>query len=233
MAEINTDIHKLVKFSNVMSPEDDVNEDENGEPACQTSLADPVDAIDVNTEEPASTLCNTSQPLLDPRFTQKAGVRKARLSVTVREDAMAFLADNYKDALQAWASLLQMTTFSCDIASWDTRFLLAFRVLDNAIADSQVSYMFARFAYFRLIQIFNALKAALQSERQKGQSRRVSGYRDASVALDIYLSAQGPPFTTQRRDLTERMRTGRRWRKLAGPSPFFLMIYSEAAKAVV
>jgi hypothetical protein len=88
-----------------------------------------------------------------------------------RQGLLAFLANHYKEALQAWVSLLEMTTFPCTIASADASFLVAFRALDNAIAGSHASYMLARFAYFRLIQLFNFLKTVLQSERQKGQLR--------------------------------------------------------------
>ena len=239
MAERNAEVHEVVNLFSVMSLEDNVNE-----PAGQMSLTDSNqisttgDTMDIDTEEPA----RAAAPLhsegffdtpLDCHFTHRAGGRKARLSVVVRPDAMASLANNYKEALQAWVSLLRMTTFPCTTASSDARFLVAFRALDNAIAGSHVSYMFTRFAYFRLIQLFNFLKTVLQSERRRGQLRRGRGYGNASAALDIYLSAQGLPFTVQKRDLIERMRTGRRWKKLAGPSPFFLMIYSEAAKAVV
>lgn len=247
MAERNAEVHEVVNLFSVMSLEDNVNEDENSEPVGQTSLTDSnqisttVDTMEIDTEESARAAAplhsegffDTSQLSLDCHFTHRAGGRKARLSVVVRPDAMASLANNYKEALQAWVSLLRMTTFPCTIASSDARFLMAFRALDNAIAGSHVSYMFARFAYFRLIQLFNFLKTVLQSERRRGQLRRGRGYGNASAALDIYLSAQQLPFTVQKRELIERMRTGRRWKKLAGPSPFFLMIYSEAAKAVV
>ncbi len=59
------------------------------------------------------------------------------------------------------------------------------------------------------------------------------GCRDASIALDTDMVAQdGPPNqVSDRRLLLERKRVGRRWKQLAGPSPFFLLIYSDAAGA--
>jgi hypothetical protein len=68
-------------------------------------------------------------------------------------------------------------------------------------------------------------------DRQNGIIHRESGYRNASIAVDIYLSAQVGYNDTmyQRRQVLERKRVGRRWKKLAGPSPLLLLIYSQMA----
>ncbi|KAH8750225.1 hypothetical protein F5883DRAFT_357905, partial [Diaporthe sp. PMI_573] len=151
----------------------------------------------------------------------------------IRPDAIAFFTNSRGEALAAWVLLLQVTTFPHTIASSDNRFLVAFKALDCSIINSKESYMLRRFAYLRLIYLFNFLKSIIQSERRKGLVRRARGYGNASFALEIYLGAQGHSSAAQKRTLIERMRTGRRWKKLAGPSPFFLLIYSDAAEAVV
>ncbi|KAH8744484.1 hypothetical protein F5883DRAFT_380625, partial [Diaporthe sp. PMI_573] len=142
-------------------------------------------------------------------------------------------ANNYEEGLKEWLSLLQVTTFPRTIASSDPRFLVAFTALESATAGSQVSHTLARFAHFRLIQLFKFLKIVIKSEREKGQVCGERGRRNASYALDVYQRAQEHPLTVTKRELIDRMRFSRRWTTLAGPSPFFLMIYSCTAQAVV
>lgn len=241
----HTDVQELVELFSAMSLEDNVIRDEDVEAAGQPTLrinfgqtTATVDAMDIDTEVPLqpyrSSVPETSQPLL-PRHQPPIQCiigRESRLSTIVRPDAMAFFRDNRKESMKEWLLLVQMTTFPRTIASSDPRLLEAFTTLDRAIAGSQVSHTLARFAHFRLVQLFDFLKNVVNSEREKGQLRGERGRGNASYALDVYQSAQEHPLSGKRK-LIDRMRLSRRWTALAGPSPFFLMIYSGTAQAVV
>jgi hypothetical protein len=146
---------------------------------------------------------------------------------------MIYFVGNYQYALDHWVSLQMGPALPNDVKSSDARVVAAFRVLDNAIAKEQG--MLSRLAYMQLIRMFRELEDRVAADRQRGQVHRDTGYRDASVALDIYMSAQdgSPDPTTLRRALLERKRMGRRWTTLAGPSPLFLLLYSPETEMVV
>lgn len=200
-----------------------------------------VDAIDINTKEPSqdiqpyhSDFPKTSQSLPGrdhPPLQDMVGL-KSRLSTIVRLDAIAFFRNNREEYIDKWLSLVQMTTFPRTIASSNPRLLEAFTTLESVIARSQVTHTLARFAHFRLVQLIDFLKNVIQSKREKRQLRRERGHRNTSYALDIYQRAQKHPLT-EKRKLINQIRLSRRWMVLAGPSPFFLMIYSGMAQAVV
>jgi len=83
------------------------------------------------------------------------------------------------------------------------------------------------------MRLSDLLKGIIRSERENGVPRK-SGYRDVCVAMDIYESAQGKrPDTQLRNAIRERRRTGRHLETLAGPSPLFLLVYSDVAETVV
>jgi hypothetical protein len=89
---------------------------------------------------------------------------------------------------------------------------------------------FYRLAYNRLTHVFESPKKIVASYRRNGllPSRR-SGYGNASVAIDIYIEAQEQAGTSSDQ-VKQGSRVARRWRTLAGPSPIFVIIYSEAVE---
>lgn len=193
--------------------------------------------MDTNTEDPTQAMRpyrqGPAETALDRHrlSTQSSIKRESRLSSIVRLDATAFFRNNCEEGLRQWLSLLQATTFPPTVASSDPCFLEAFATLDSAIAGSQTSRTLAGFAHFRLVQVYGFLTDVIESEREKGQVCRERGRRNASYALDVYSSAQ--KYHLGRTRLIDRMRLSRRWATLAGPSPFFLMIYACAAQVVV
>ncbi|CAJ2505621.1 Uu.00g130150.m01.CDS01 [Anthostomella pinea] len=75
------------------------------------------------------------------------------------------------------------------------------------------------------------------ARRRKGRmpKRTDAGYQDATIAMDIYMSAQEnlTDAESTRRDLSERKTTARKWVQLAGPSPFLLLTYSNTAEMII
>lgn len=153
----------------------------------------------------------------------------------VGPNPMAFFATNCVEVITDWISLLRVTTLPSDIRSSDTRIINAFKAVDSIICGKATTYRLRRLAYVQLTRIFTILEYSIKSERESKQVHREPCRRDASVALDIYMMAQedcGSP-SALRRALQERKRTSRSWNDMAGPSPLFTMMYSEAAEQIV
>ncbi|KAK4201387.1 hypothetical protein QBC40DRAFT_324611 [Triangularia verruculosa] len=105
-----------------------------------------------------------------------------------------------------------------------------FKFLD--IARTGGDRILSRLAYIRLADVFESLKQIVASDRRNGQlPAQRSGYRNASIAIDIYIEAQEQAGTS-RDEVKQRNRVARRWRTLAGPSPIFIIIYSEVAEGL-
>lgn len=152
----------------------------------------------------------------------------------LRQNAILFFTVNSQNAHACWASLSKETRLSPSTNSSDPAIVTSFQRLDNIITSKESSLIMSRFAYVRLMQLFDTIEEIINSSRQQGLIHRAAGYRNASIALDIYMSTQeGYASSGHRRQLLERKRTGRRWRQLAGPSPLFLLVYSDKTERVV
>lgn len=156
-------------------------------------------------------------------------------SALVRKDAEAFFAQNYEAVLVSWVALLRNTSFVGNTSSCDPRIVVALKTLDRVVTGREGTQLLARLAYVHLMRLFEHLEKMIATDRRNRVVHREIGYGNASIALDIYMSAQDgfTDATSQRRELIERKRVGRRWRQLAGPSPFFLLVYSDAAEQMM
>jgi len=163
----------------------------------------------------------------------------ARVSILTNRltgpDPVKVFGENCEKNLADWISLLRQTTLPKGIPSVDPRVRAAFRMVDNVIYG-KARPLLRRLAYVRLTQIFACLEAIIKAERGNG-TRRALFYRDASVAMNIYRSAQQPKpgVGKARREniLKERKRTAGRWSDLAASSPLCVLIYTEAAESFV
>ena len=153
----------------------------------------------------------------------------------VRRDAMEAFADNCEMIWEYWISLLRKTTLPPNIASSDIRVTAAFRAVVSVISESQSKYVLRWLAYVQLMRIFDSLQPIVRREREKGVAHRERGDRDVSAAIGVYQNTQQTRSDARdpRHVIKEQRRTGRRVRSLTGPSPLFLLIYSEKAEAVV
>jgi hypothetical protein len=153
----------------------------------------------------------------------------------VRQDAMSFYAENSYQARACWVSLLKQTSISASASCFDPAIVSSFRTLDHMIMSKRSSPLVSRLAYVQLIRLFDTVEETIEYSRRHGFVHRAAGYRNASIALDIYMKAQEgyADAASHRRQLLERKRAGRRWKQLAGPSPLFLLVYSDAAERIV
>ncbi|KAM7190667.1 hypothetical protein V8F33_009331, partial [Rhypophila sp. PSN 637] len=155
------------------------------------------------------------------------------------ENPFKTFAENCDKTLGEWISLLTKTTLPSNITSSDPRIITAFQAVDNAICN-QGSDLLRRLAYIQLNRLFVSLEAIIRSDRENWRVPRKPCQRDATVAIDIYMTAQPGKSNpgNLRRGLKERKRRGRVWSDLARPSsllvsPLIVLIYSGAAEPII
>lgn len=170
---------------------------------------------------------------LDRKY--KRAIRLESLSSRlVRRDAIECFANNCKKIWEDWTSLLRKTTLPPNVASSDTRVIAAFRAVDSVISRKKSICVLRWLAYVRLMALFDSLKLVVRAKGENGEAHRKRGDRDISAVIDIYKNAQRPSDRRGLRDMIlEHRRTGKRVKSLAGPSPLFLLIYSDKAKTVI
>ena len=132
-------------------------------------------------------------------------------------------------------SLLYRTTLVCNDNSTNKSIVMSFNVLDSIIMGKESAPLLLRFAYVQLIRAIDALKEAAATDRLTGRVRQKVGYSDTSVAIDVYINAKGKTLDMiqLRSQLSEHVHIGRRWSKLAGPSPLLLSVYSGIADTIM
>ncbi|KAI8623439.1 hypothetical protein F5Y19DRAFT_492631 [Xylariaceae sp. FL1651] len=153
----------------------------------------------------------------------------------IGHDPIGTFADNCEKTLPDWIALLRKAKLPNDITSEDPRIITAFKAIDKVICG-QGTDLLQRLANVQLMQLFRSLEGIIKSDRDSGRIHREPYYRDANVAMDIYLSAQETQPNTNglRLKLKQgRKRFSKRWSDLATPSPLFVLVYSDAAEAIV
>jgi hypothetical protein len=148
----------------------------------------------------------------------------------VHHDVVNYFADNCERVLESWVALLAQTCLPKGTPSTDPRVLEGFKAIDSVIAARNITPLLSRLGYVRLLQLFQSLETIIKLERKDGLLQGSPGYRDASIAMDMYHLAQG---SLSRKMLLERKRAARRWTILAGRSPLFLLVYSGSAESTM
>ncbi|KAH8889961.1 hypothetical protein GQ53DRAFT_622155, partial [Thozetella sp. PMI_491] len=148
----------------------------------------------------------------------------------VRYDAITFLDANLEIILDDWITFLARVTLPSTISSSDPYIITVFQVLDGAIDGSES--IRSRLAQTQLIRVFKSLEDIIGRERKGRQFLGARGKGNATVAINIYARAQ-EQRNISRRGLVKRKQIARWWTTFAGPSPFFLIVYTEAAERLV
>ena len=172
---------------------------------------------------------------------RKRAKRKKSLAQTIaftknfiRNNAEELFGRVLEPALASWISLLGQTTLPIAAPITFQDITNAINSLENAIAFKEDTELLARLGHFRLSIFFDLLEERIQQDRRSGLIPSKSGRGNASIALDYYLHALNVGSDPiQRGLLRERKRRGGRWRELAGPSVFLLLVYSDTAERFV
>ena len=188
------------------------------------------DPMDIDTDEISVPLGRAEAPRSPAGIAIITHSEPVSLFTMVRQDALNRFIPDCESILGTWMSLLRNTTLPHQISSSDDRVLEAFRALESVITDKLANPFIARLAWLQLTHMLDAVENIVKSERARKIIHRAPGYGNASVVLDVYMSASKG---ISRRTLIERRRTARRWERLAGPSPLLVLIYSNVAEAFV
>ncbi|KAL6409079.1 hypothetical protein AUP68_05448 [Ilyonectria robusta] len=142
---------------------------------------------------------------------------------------------NCESVLVDWNRLKSETAIPDATSSSDSRIVHAFKAIDNVICGIRGSTLLRRLAYVRLMQLFTFVENLVRFERESGRVKRGRCCRDASVALDVYISAQEGTLSPSeiRQQVKQRKRVGKKWTDLSKPSPLLVLIYSGAADSIV
>ncbi|KAH8910544.1 hypothetical protein BR93DRAFT_964417 [Coniochaeta sp. PMI_546] len=150
------------------------------------------------------------------------------------DDPIRCFADNLEKTMPAWITLLNITSIPPNTASSDPSIVGAFKAVDSVICGRRASSLLRRLAYVQLMRLFGSLEAIIEAERQKGRHHAV-GHGNASVAVDIYIGAQESATGLKLRNgiVKQRRRAAKRGLAMSGPSPLFLLLYSDAAESLL
>jgi hypothetical protein len=106
----------------------------------------------------------------------------------------------------------------------------------DSVIYGQGPDLLQRLANVQLMRLFDSLEGIIKSHRDTGRVHREPYYRDATVTMDIYLSAQETQTSTNKLRLKlkqGRKRLSKSWSDLATPSTLFVLVYSHEAEAIV
>ncbi|KAK4119918.1 hypothetical protein N657DRAFT_551789, partial [Parathielavia appendiculata] len=151
----------------------------------------------------------------------------------LRDDAKDFFANNILSIYEFWLDLIRRTTLPTNLSYTDPSWIAAFQSLDNIIEGDM--HPQSRLAYFQLTHVMASLKKSVQNDRRYGRIESKVGQRDANIALDIYLKAQGVVSNHKvvRQRLHKRLRISKRWAHFAWPSPLLILTHSKMADRIM
>lgn len=142
------------------------------------------------------------------------------------QEPQCFLADNFCAILDRWIDLEKTIAFPANIASTDRRVQAAFRAAEEAIDGGG---LFARIAHVQLLGVFDSLERLIHGERKLGQHAH---QKSVKVAIDRFIELRRERQWS-RDKVHELRRTAKRWKHLAGPSVFLLVVFSGMAEPLV
>lgn len=201
--------------------------------ACQRSnmalrrQSSDLDVVMLSPGMPAGSGSDQRTPPGQPRWQPRLVVQSLILP-----NARPDFAHSILDIYGFWLQLLRNTTLPRDIQCTDASVIHAFQNIDQIINnDSQLS----RLAFVQLARFMTSLRGVVAVDRKHGRIHTTVGYRNASVALDIYIKAQTQFDTPEafRKKLNRRVRIAKRWDHLGGSSPLLLIVHSHVAGQLV
>ncbi|KJZ70480.1 hypothetical protein HIM_10109 [Hirsutella minnesotensis 3608] len=188
---------------------------------------------------PTSQVSHTSAK--SSKITKKAGTRKKELSQAViysqkfiLGDATELLTQNGKHLLQAWTSLVKLTSFPPDVSIVDLNLHAAVSAL-NYVITGQEPHLQPRFGSVQLLGFLEALEKRRKQGRMSGLITSKIGHGDATGAIDVYLETLFLITKTRcsRNYVSKLKQQGERWCELSKGSVLSLAIYSKMAETFV
>ncbi|RSL64897.1 hypothetical protein CEP53_003880 [Fusarium sp. AF-6] len=148
---------------------------------------------------------------------------------------MEYFDQTWRQTLSAWESLLRKTLIPPKVPVTNLNVSTAVYALNNVISGREGKFLPSAFGYVQLSRFLGALEGRVKADRKVGLIPSISGRVNSSLAIDIFLRAQGAGSAalSTRSKISECKRIGGRWEELVGPSVFLLAIYSDVAETFV
>jgi hypothetical protein len=202
-------------------------------PPTMNSLADELSMLSLRTPPSAHGKgVNTTQRLVE-RCPHP--MRQASLALPTPDDQSdkvlvptpaLHIAEHYSVVLETWLKLEKTAANFRNTSSADER---VDKALKSAMRTIDEGGFISRFGYCSLLNMFCYLETLIKHERRKGMH---PAEKRATIAIDRFRGVVGEgPWPRAR--VLELRRRARRWRRLAGPSVFYLMVYSENIDPIV
>ncbi|KAF4342956.1 phosphotransferase family [Fusarium beomiforme] len=137
----------------------------------------------------------------------------------IRDDAVDYFGQTWRQTLTAWDSLVRQTVIPPDIPVADLDITSAVNALNGAIAGKERTSLPPGSGYVQLLRFLDVLEGRVKADKKAGLIPSQSGRVNASIAFDMYLGAQSASAEAlpTRSKMSEHRRTGRRWQELTGP----------------
>ncbi|KAJ3558768.1 hypothetical protein NPX13_g9645 [Xylaria arbuscula] len=134
-------------------------------------------------------------------------------------------------ALRDWLHLLEITTLPSKIASSDLAVASRLRLLDTMIAGNHGRYV-SRLAHIQFLHVMESLEAIIAKDRLSGLIEPQRDHESPkNMAYLKYQQASTRPLRA--RQLYKLKRYCERYQTLAGPSPLFILAYTDSVDVVV
>lgn len=119
--------------------------------------------------------------------------------------------------------------------NWQEQVVDVFRRIDDYIASKEGVPQLQRIGYVGLAMLMEEVKRVIALRRRHGGIRGKRGQRNASLALDLYLSALGavPHRRHAKMQISRQLELGRRWQTLSTCCPLLSVTCVEKADIVM
>lgn len=196
------------------------------------------------TQRPIAHAQNKTIPQLTARSSRKAKRKRSRIKWTleractrtqslIRTDVDDFFVANYRAAVVDWISLLQNTQPEKKWPPSALHLKSVLQILGNVISGN--GGLPPKFGFVRLHGFIQALEDQIQEQRELCSFVGKSGCGNATIAIKACVDAfEGDLSEKQvRRALKIYKRAATRWEKMNKESVFLLLVFSDAAEAIV
>lgn len=152
------------------------------------------------------------------------------------QNARALCSQHLDELYYFWVTLCQSKITIAKLEpDWHEHAVDIFRNIDNYIFEKEEVPELQRIGYIGLAILMEEVKRAIAISRRRGGIESRRGQRNASLALDLYLAAQGPSpnLRRARNQLSRRVAASRRWRALSTCCPLLPVICTGKAESIM
>ncbi|CAM1503410.1 Fc.00g081860.m01.CDS01 [Cosmosporella sp. VM-42] len=147
--------------------------------------------------------------------------------------AIEAFSENIERIYIFWVQLRVGSSFKHGADS-DDSIVRALQFIDEMIANKENPRQLSRLSHIALINLIEEINKQ-SFQRRQGLIQSKSGHRKATLAIDLYLTAQGPVHNKAhaKKQLNRRLQISRRWMEMPAGCPLLLVTLGDAAEKIV